>query len=139
MWRGCPVQPSTRTLYVRVTCISRETPVIPSSQVVQGASTFSSYYWIADFCSRFLTISKYRVNWFFFFFFCKIFETIDTTPYKYSSMKVKLTFSFFSRAFLRNCNLFSSKREILYGINNAYKGNVYANPPLRILGQSTKL
>lgn len=76
---------------------------------------------------------------FFFFFFCKIFETIDTTPYKYSSMKVKLTFSFFSRAFLRNCNLFSSKREILYGINNAYKGNVYANPPLRILGQSTKL
>lgn len=76
---------------------------------------------------------------FFFFFFAKYFETIDTTLYKYSSMKVKLTFSFFSRAFLRNCNLFSSKREILYGINNAYKGNVYANPPLRILGQSTKL
>lgn len=61
-------------LYTFVSRVPRETPVIPSSQVVEGASTFSSYYcyWIADFWSEFFDCIEI-IN--FFFFFCEILET----------------------------------------------------------------
>lgn len=129
MWRGCLVQPSTRTLYVRVTCTPRNTghPLFTGCR-----RCIHLFFLLLLLHRRFLVrISRFEsielIN--FFFFFAKYLKRsihVINIRRKWNSHFPFLVEHFSEIAIYFHLNVLAVK---FYGIiNNAYKGNVYANP-----------
>lgn len=130
MWRGCLVQPSTRTLYVRVTCTPRNTghPLFTGCR-----RCIHLFFLLLLLHRRFLVrISRFEsIELINFFFFLRNTWNDRYTLYinirrKWNSHFPFLVEHFSEIAIYFHLNVLAVK---FYGIiNNAYKGNVYANP-----------
>lgn len=129
MWRGCLVQPSTRTLYVRVTCTPRNTghPLFTGCR-----RCIHLFFLLLLLHRRFLVrISRFEsielINFFFFFakYLKRSIHAINIRR-KWNSHFPFLVVHFSEIAIYFHLNVLAVKFYDI--INNAYKGNVYANP-----------